>query len=58
MSPRVRLLPPMRLIQSTLHLPTVTAYTVLELPSDGPGRVFAYAYVEAQRYPMSPEESR
>lgn len=58
MRPRVRVLPPMRLIDSTLHLPTVTAYTVSELPSDGPVRVFAYAYVEAQRCPRSPEESR
>ncbi len=58
MRPRVRVLPPMRLIDSTLHLSTVTAYTVRELPSAGPARMFAYAYVEAQRCPRSPEESR
>lgn len=54
----VRVLPPMRLIDSTLHLPTVTAYTLRELPSDGHVRVFAYAYVEAQRCSRSHEESR
>ena len=45
----VRVLPPMRLIASTLHLPTVTAYTVRELPGDGVARVFEYAYIEAVR---------
>lgn len=45
---RVRLLR-MRVIPSTLHQDTVTAYTVRELPRDGKARVFKYAYVEAQR---------
>lgn len=39
----------MRVIASTLHLPAVLAYTVRELPAEGPARVFEYAYVEAQR---------
>ena len=42
----------MRVIASTLHLPTVMAYTVRELPADGRSRVFEYAYVEAQRIPQ------
>lgn len=49
MKPLVRILPPVRLIDSTLHLPTVTAYTVRELPGDGVARIFEYAYIEAVR---------
>lgn len=41
----------MRVIDSTLHGPTILAYTVRELPAEGRVRVFEYAYVEAQRIP-------
>lgn len=48
----------MRVIASTLHLPAVLAYTVRELPAEGPARVFEYAYVEAQRVPPGRPSAR
>lgn len=48
MKPRVRL-HSMRVIPSSLHLSTVLAYTMRELPRADGRRVFEYVYIEARR---------